>query len=218
MKKSPLSPSAGLELKDLGDRRLLRSLLPLSCAFIGAAFGMVSLGLYAHASSRLTVVPYVITVDRTGAVIARDDLQGSRAIPEQALAADLAGFIEDLRLISQDRKLEELAVRRVYARLKENSQAFTSVERFYTVERPKIRDEGCNAQVENILRVSDREFQIDWCELTENERQSCMRAQLGYELMPPGNDLTTLRFNPLGIRISSLILSPRDPFVKEAAS
>lgn len=211
-------PRSALELADAGERRLLRGLLPLACAFIGAAFGMVSLGLYAHQASKLTVVPYVITVDRTGAVIAREELRGERAVPEQALCADLAGFIEDLRLISQDRRLEEQAVRRVYARLKENSQAFASVERFYTQERPHTTAKSGFAQVENILRVSDKSFQIDWCETAQNDSPRCMRAQLDYELSGAGHDLTTLRFNPLGVRISSLLLSSRDPYVKEAAS
>lgn len=218
MKTSHPVPKSALELADTGRLALMRGLLPLCCAFIGAAFGMVSLGLYAHQSTKLTVVPYVITVDRTGAVIAREELHGERAIPEQALCADLAGFIEDLRLISEDRKLEERAVRRVYARLKENSQAFMSVERFYTKERPLLTAKSGFAQVENILRVSDKSFQIDWCESAADETPRCMRARLDYELMGAGHDLTALRFNPLGVRISSLVLSSRDPYVKEAAS
>lgn len=192
-------------------------LLPLSLAFIGAAFGMVSLGLYASASSKLTIVPYVITVDRTGVVLAHEELTGAPSIPEQALASDLAGFIENLRLRSEDPKVEEQAVRRVYAHLKENSQAFETVEHFYTKERDQLSANSM-ARIENILRVSTHDFQIDWCEDAPHEKNHCMRAQLGYELVPLGKDLSTLRFNPLGVRISSLSLSSRDPFLKEISS
>lgn len=198
---------SALEAENLMRSEIKRDLLPLSCAFIGAAFGMIALFGYLHASSQLSVVPYVITVDKSGAVIARDDLRGANTIPERALASDLIDFIENFRRKTSDQNLFVNSVHKVFARLKDGSQALEEVQRFYTAQK---QDRGeINAQVNSILRVSDKVFQIDWCEGKEQRCDACFRARISYELASPGQDLSALKLNPLGIKINDLRLSPR---------
>ena len=202
-----LGNRSALEAENLLRSEIKRDLLPLCCAFIGASFGMIALFGYLHASSQLSVVPYVITVDKSGAVIARDDLQGSNTIPERALASDLIDFIENLRRKTSDQNLFVNSVHKVFARLKDGSQALEEVQRFYTGQK-QDRSE-INAQVNSILRVSEKVFQVDWCEGKEQRCDACFRARITYELSAPGQDLSALKLNPLGIKIHDLRLSPR---------
>lgn len=193
----------------LRDNLLLKQvrfhLLPLCCALLGAAFGMLSLSAYLYESSKLSVVPYVITVDKSGAVIARDDLKGEIDIPERAIASSLGSFIEDLRTRTEDPQITAKNVRAVYARLKENSQAFLEVDKFYK-EHP--REEDIYTELTSILRISNKVFQIDWCEDSKNQKRKCLRAHLGYEIHKSASDLMALRLNPLGIKIHELQISP----------
>jgi type IV secretory pathway TrbF-like protein len=194
---------------DITRAQLVRTLIPMAFGFAGFAFGFISLCAYISLASKTRIVPYVVTVDRTGAVLWRDDLEGSPEIPEAAVASDIAGFITDLRTVTEDPNLKAQAVRRVYSRLRNGSQALAAVERHYheTQEEEPIPATVC---VENIIRVSSDTFQIDWNELGLKGRGTLMRARVSYSLTPPdGMSLNELKLNPLGVRVNGLTLSQR---------
>ena len=182
-------------------------LLPLCFAFTGAAFGMISLCAYVYESSRLSVVPYVVTVDKTGAVIARDDLKGETSIPDRVVAADLGSFIMNLRLHTEDKDLYKKAFYSVFAHLKENTQALQEVIDFYKAKDDR-KDAYIHAEIMNILRISDQVFLIDWCETGSENTKRCLRSQLTYELQKPTTDPEALSLNPLSLKILRLDISP----------
>ncbi len=201
----------GFDSDNLLLNKVRLTLMPLSIALIGSCFGLIALGAYIHQSSKLQIVPYVITVDKQGAVIARDDVHGSSRIPEIALASDLSNFIEMLRLKSSDKQLMMHAIHTVYARLKPNSPALDVVDRFYNEQRYKQK--SVNAEVTGIMRMSDSCFQIDWHETLNSSdlesKQQYLSARISYELVSSGKDFQSLKLNPLGIRISEIVISPR---------
>lgn len=216
MKKSPdqkdeLKSPLGFDTDNLLLHKVRLTLMPLSIAMIGACFGLISLAAYIYQSSKMQIVPYVITVDKQGAVIARDDVHGSNDIPEIALASDLSNFIEMLRLKSSDKQLMMHAIHTVYARLKPNSPALEVVDKFYN--NHSYRQKNVNAEVTGIMRMSDSCFQIDWHETSNSSeldgQRQYLSARISYELVSTGQDFQSLKLNPLGIRITELVISPR---------
>ncbi len=209
--KNELKVQAGFDTDNLLLHKVRLTLMPLSIALIGACFGLLSFAAYIYQSSKMQIVPYVITVDRQGAVIARDDVHGSSSIPEIALASDLSNFIEMLRLKSSDKQLMMHAVHTVYARLKPNSPALEVVDKFYNSH--SYRQKSVNAEVTGIMRMSDSCFQIDWHETSQSSdpenRRQYLSARISYELVSAGQDFQSLKLNPLGIRITELVISPR---------
>lgn len=194
---------------DLINTRIVRALLPMAFGFTGCAFGFISLCAYISLASETRIVPYVITVDRTGAVISRDDLKAEKTIPEAALASDLASFICDLRTVTEDSNLRARAVRRVYSRLRDGTQAMDAVEKYYLslrTDEPRAQTDVC---IENIIRVSDDSFQIDWSERSD-ANETLMRSHLTYAVTPDGgSSLDALKLNPLGVRVTAISQSQR---------
>ena len=70
---------------DISRAQIVRALIPMAFGLAGCAFGLISLCAYIGLASQTRIVPYVVTVDRTGAVLWRDDLKGSPKIPEAAV-------------------------------------------------------------------------------------------------------------------------------------
>ncbi len=201
----------GFDTDNLLLHKVRLTLMPLCIALTGACFGLLSLAAYLYQSSKFQIVPYVITVDKQGAVIARDDVHGSSHIPEIALASDLSNFVEMLRLKTQDKQLMTHAIHTVYARLKPSSPALNVVDKFY--KEQSYKQKNVSAEVTGIMRMSDSCFQIDWHETLngselESKRQY-LSARISYELVRPSNDFQSLKLNPLGIRINELVISPR---------
>ncbi|MDD7021150.1 MAG: type IV secretion system protein [Aeromonadales bacterium] len=194
---------------DISRAQIVRALIPMAFGLAGCAFGLISLCAYIGLASQTRIVPYVVTVDRTGAVLWRDDLKGSPKIPEAAVASDIASFIADLRTVTDDQNLRAQAVRRVYARLSEGTQALEAVERHYRKEQDAAIEQSA-VSIENILRVSEDTFQIDWSERPEEGPGALMRARVSYTLSPPdGMSLDALKLNPLGVRVAALSMSQR---------
>lgn len=194
---------------NLARSALLRTLIPMAAAFACAAFGMVALCAYISAASSLQIVPYVVTVDRTGAVIARDDLRGAQEVPEQALAADLCAFIEKFRGVSSDPVLNERHMRSVYAHLQDNSQAFGEITRYFREERPHRPDSNpISVSIENIIRMTPGTFQIDWNERSADEKTVRLRANVTCKTVAlQHSELETLQLNPLGVIVTALTIS-----------
>ena len=189
--------------------QIVRALIPMAFGLAGCSFGLISLCAYVKLASETRIVPYVVTVDRTGAVLWRDDLKGSPRVPEAAVASDIASFIADLRTVTDDQNLKAQAVRRVYSRLSEGTQALEAVERHYRQQQDA--DAGQSAvSIENILRVSEDTFQVDWSESSGEGAGVLMRARISYAISPPdGMSLDALKLNPLGVRVAALSLSQR---------
>ena len=194
---------------DLINKRIARTLIPMAFGFTGCAFGFISRCAYINLASKTRIVPYVITVDRTGAVISRDDLKPEKTIPEAALASDLASFISDLRTVTEDSNLRARAVRRVYSRLRDGTQAMDAVEKYYLSMRSEEPGAQTDVCIENIIRVSDDSFQIDWSEKADGN-ETLMRSHLTYAVAPSdGSSLDALRLNPLGVRVTAISQSQR---------
>ncbi len=194
---------------DISRASIVRTLIPMAFGLAGCAFGFISLCAYISLAGKTRIVPYVVTVDRTGAVLWRDDLKGSPKIPEAAIASDIASFIADLRTVTEDQNLKAQAVRRVYSRLSEGTQALEAVERHYH-KAQEHEIEHSTVSIENILRVSPDTFQIDWNEQSGDGDGVLMRARISYTLAPSdGMSLDALKLNPLGLRVAALSLSQR---------
>ncbi|MBQ9273589.1 MAG: hypothetical protein IJ228_02155 [Succinivibrio sp.] len=195
------------------DRILTGGLLHNLVSLGALSLAFASLAAYVQLSNRTTLVPYVVSVDTQGVVLKGGELDPNVELPEQVLAMAVLGFVEDLRSLSSDRELSELAVRRVFAHLRPGSEPCEEVKRFYR-ERLDAdeHDEWVRFQARNVMRLGDESYEISWTEVHHQQgrknREENYRARLSFSLSSPSKDARQLKLNPLGLMVESLVISP----------
>lgn len=188
---------------------LHRLLLPLLALFVGAAFGFAGLAGYLYESKRSLLVPYIVTVDRYGAVLAHDDLRAETAVPERALAAELCRFVETLRTAHPDADEFRRAVNFVYAHLRPDSPARQEIDSFYRL-RQAAGDAGATVGIDSVLRLGGRVFEICFNETAGTRPRRAYRARLTYEIAVADHMNTDLlRLNPLGLYVTHYTVAER---------
>ena len=189
---------------------LRRQTVPLVFALSTLAFAFVVLGIFVWQSQRSSVVPYVVTIDRQGTVLAREELKAEAGIPERALAAELCSFLDSLRRHAEAKEEAKQDIRRAYAHVQPGSSALATLNEYYE-SGEGLEGPGRFVHIENVLRISPERFQIDWTEVFHASRRKPrkMRAQLTYSLARYRSyDHEHVLLNPLGVLVSELHISP----------
>ncbi|MCR5085565.1 MAG: hypothetical protein K6A65_08720 [Succinivibrionaceae bacterium] len=202
----------GLERVDLMRRELRRQLGGPLLGLGGLAFGFACLAALIHQGTQSRLVPYLVTVDRQGVVLAHGELQPSAEIPPQAIAAAACDFIRDLRLVTQDQSLQHRAILRAYSHLREGSAASAAVDAHYRDSNPFSAAESGSTEVRvtNVLLASERTLQVDWQETVRAGQAEVRRAYRGlltFARGEPDQDPGRLLLNPLGIFFEELSVS-----------
>lgn len=184
--------------------------VPLVFALSALAFAFVVLGIFVYQSQRSSVVPYVVTIDRQGTVLAREELKAEQSVPERALAAELCSFLDSLRRHAEAKEEAKQDIRRAYAHVQPGSSALAALNEYYE-SGEGLEGPGRFVHIENVLRISAERFQIDWTEIYHGSRRKPrkMRAQLTYSLARYRSyDHEHILLNPLGVLVSELHISP----------
>ncbi len=216
MKKvhKPESPAAGAGAVNLLLTHLKGRIALLLTAFIGAAFGFVSLGAYIVQSQRSELVPYLVTVDKQGVVLNQGPIQAQTDIPEAAVASALCSFVSNVRRVSSDDGAQRAAITAVYSHIKDGTPAQAELDRFYNQQNPfeRGRKERVEAVISNVIAQAGSTYQIDWQERVTGEmssRVTNMRALISYEVSGSrGLSPEDLLLNPLGIYVTDFVVSP----------
>jgi len=178
---------------------VLSGLVALVCAV-----GVVYIG------AQSKVVPYVVEVDKLGetAAVARAD----RAAPVDAriIKAYLARFVADWRTVTIDRQAQKTAIDRVYAMLPRGSIALQKLNDHFKTHNPftLAAKESVSAAVTNLLPISERTWQVEWQEVTRDDRgavQSTVRMKVSILVgVTPPTEESMILMNPLGVYIMDL--------------
>jgi type IV secretion system protein VirB5 len=173
----------------------------LSCGLaIGLSGGLVFL------ASRGLVTPYVVEIERSGAVrnIAPADRTYQPA--DAQIAYHLARFVEQVRSLSSDAVIVRQNWLKAYDYV--TAQAAVTLNDYARGNDPFARvGRATNAvEVTNAVRTSDNSFQLRWQEqsfeggaLTSSKRFTGLFTIV----IAPPRDEATLRKNPLGIYITA---------------
>lgn len=204
----------GLEDINLLKESLRHDLLPLSAVLLSAAFGFLSLGALLYFQIfKQEIIPYIVTVDRQGAILTSGALKAADGIPEEIIATTLCDFLEKLRCAGDDHDLKRRDIEYIYAHLKDKSSALAYVDDYYQKQDPFLKDRYVKIELQNLIRAAQKTFQIDWIETTDfnkSHKRQKMRAQITYELVRVKHrSLNSLKLNPLGIFITDIRLSER---------
>ncbi len=197
----------------------MRNALPLILGLGGMGLGFFSLGYLLMKNREPQVIPYIVTVDKQGSVLASEELHPSDNIPETALAAFMCEFTEKVFSICQDSDLQREYIRKVYSMVELESQARRYLDSYYNDSQ--LFRAGANSlssvKIDSVSRLSDNSFQVDYTvttqrfdESTEKQFKSVLSYRIGSISF---ESVEELRLNPLSVLIYEIKTSRK--LVKE---
>lgn len=176
------------------------------------AFGALGLsaglaGAFAWQSAQSRVVPYVVEVDRLGAVRAVAPAEAGHAPSDAEIAWHLSEFIRHVRTVSLDPVLMRRDWLAAYDFVTPRAAAFLGAYARQARPFEAIGERTVSVQVTSVVRASDRSFQVKWAETAfargDEDGTTRWTAILGVRIRPPA-DAETLRRNPLGIYVDAI--------------
>lgn len=161
-------------------------------------------------SAQSRVVPYVVEVDRLGAVQAVGPAIRPYDPTDAQIAWFLARFVTDVRALPLDPVLVRKDWLEAYGFAAGNAVAF--LDGYARARDPfkAVGDSSVSVDVTSVVRASDRSFQVKWTE--QAYRQGSLAATsrwtaiLAIAIRPP-RDATVLRRNPLGLYVTGIAWS-----------
>ena len=214
VKNNDLKALYGNEKYNLIIIELKQRLSLIITACICASFGFLCLGAYVIKSSQSQIIPYLVTIDTHGVVLARGRIDLDKNISKEAIGSTLASFIKNMRSISSDSKIQRNLILETYAFVKEGSLASHKLDSYFNEENPFIKNKKTtvNVNINNVITQDHNRIQIDWTEEIFNDEalsDSLMyRAILAYEINEEKiSDPNDLLLNPLGIFVKDFAVS-----------
>lgn len=215
MKTKISKPSVyGNEKYNIAISELKQRLSLIITALIGTAFGFICLGAYIVKSSQSQIIPYLVTVDTHGVILAKGRIDLNKQIPQEAIAATLSNFIKNLRSVTSDSKVQRDFILETYAYVKEGSPALQKLNDFYNNENPFIKQEqgSINIIINNVISQEHNRLQIDWTEELSDalslSKKQMFRAILAYSVSnEAAKDPDALLLNPLQIFVEDFAVS-----------
>ena len=176
------------------------------------AFGCLALvavvtGDDIRARSRTTVTPFVVEVDRLGAVQAIAPATAGYQPSDEQIAYFLGRFITEVRALSVDPVVVRQAWLEAYAQI--TSHAKPTLDEYARAADPfgKIGRRAVTVDVTSVVRASDRSFRIAWVEHPYADGSplpsDSWSAILTVVIQTPQTE-AWLRQNPLGIYIDAI--------------
>ena len=179
-------------------------------ALISGAVALVSVMGIAYIGAQNKVVPYVVEVDKLGEAATVSRADRARAVDSRVIKAYLARFAADWRTVTVDRQAQKSAIDRVYAMLPGGSIAVSKLNDHFRDHNPfaLAAKESVSVAVTNLLPLSERTWQLEWQEVTRDQRGQVlsnvrMRASILVGITPPTQESLIL-VNPLGVYITDL--------------
>ena len=176
-------------------------------AFGCLALAAIVMGDDLHARSRSAVTPFVVEVDRLGAVQAVAPATPDYGPSDAQVAYFLGRFITDVRGLSIDPVVVRQAWLDAYAQI--TNHAKPVLDEFARISDPfgKIGKRAVTVDITSVVRASDRSFRIAWVEHPYEEGAPLpaerWSAILTVVIQTPHTE-ERLRQNPLGIYIDAI--------------
>ena len=158
-------------------------------------------------STRSTVVPYVVEVDRLGAAQAVAPATENFRPTDPQIAFHLARFVENVRQVPAD----PIVLRQNWLRAYDftTDRGSVALNDYARANDPfaRVGDEQVAVEISSVIRASDSSFRVAWTErrylngqLARTERWT---AILTVVLQPP-RTAEALRKNPLGVFVHAI--------------
>ncbi len=188
---------------------LKNTVMAVIFGLLGLALGFASL-LYTLLNSNSTsYLPYIITIDKNGALLGHDTITET-SIPEPARAAFVCDFIEALYTISSDRDYQVRLIRTVYARLSKDALLRSMVDSHYEQSEKLFLTKNHHREViiESLLKKSEKTYEVEYTIKNRSEKtmstEQFKATVVLSDCTREKRSLEDLRLNPLGLLISHL--------------
>ena len=204
-----------LYFKDEALRLLNHTIYPMVFGLIGFACGLGALAYVVSIQGKSVYVPYLVTVDKSGSILASGELEENMEISDAALANFICEYIEKLYSIVSDPQTQINLIKSVYARTDLQSFAQKSIDEFYSKENV-LEGKGKKkreVKILSIVRLSKKCFQVDFLMrsiLNDKTVEEHYKAEMFFTTRDIRYlKLNDLRLNPLGIFITEFNVSKK---------
>lgn len=204
------SPLQGMHRQNLVIRALRHQLLYMCLSLGGLGIGLLSLGALIYKSNQSNLIPYVVTVDSHGVVLNQGQAVPQVQIPKTVVTSQLCNFVRNLRMLSQDREVQQQAILNAYAFVRPDSELIKQMNEYYSSHNPFQAAEQAQVSIDiaNAIEMGPHTFQIDWVENTAHQEPKRMRAMISYSVQPVlKTDADSLLRNPLGLYVENFVFS-----------
>ncbi len=152
------------------------------------------------------VVPYVVEVDRFGAVANFGPAEQLKKLDERLIRSLLSHWIWNTRSVVSDPSAQRVLIERSYAYLTQSAEGV--VNQHLRENNPYANEFRVQIQVESVLRLGEDSWQVEWVETrggagSASGQKSQWRAALRAELRRV-ESADTLAENPLGLYITDV--------------
>jgi type IV secretion system protein VirB5 len=183
-------------------------------AIISLSIALASVAGVVHIGSQSKYIPYVVEVDKLGQPVAVAPAQLAPAMNQRVVAAMVAAFVSDARLVTPDIALQRKAIFRVYSMLSARDPATAKTNEWLNGTEDsspfkRAANEIVSTDIASVLPQTSDTWQVDWIE-TVRDRQGVMkgkpfrmRALVTVYTLPTTPQMTEEQFrsNPLNIYV-----------------
>jgi type IV secretion system protein VirB5 len=165
-----------------------------------------------HMAGKITVVPYIVQVDRHGYEIAVEPVAASR-VDTRLIIAHVARYIWSLKTVFTDPEAQLHLMNFIYNSTPVDTAAEKRYREYYTANNPAAisESETVSATVSSVLSLSADTWQAEWVE----ERYTLGGERIGVKhyrgifataVITPGS-MREILLNPLGIYVTDFNFS-----------
>ena len=180
--------------------------------FISLTIALVATAGAIYLAGQKEVVPYIVEIDKTG-LVQQVQQAGTvdQATQDKIITAQLASFVEKVRNVVLDIRIQRKNVYDAYVYLRKNTPAYTKVTQFYRKHDPftRAKTETVFVEIVRIMPLKDKAYQIEWRETVMDRKTGQTKNVYNYKLIayislsPPSDEAAILK-NPIGLIINDL--------------
>lgn len=176
-------------------------LLAMSMAVIGFVYAL-------YQSTQIKLVPYIVEVDQLGNTATGGFPTQIEYADERVVRAMLGQWVTNFRSITPDTVVQTGYINRTYAMLRQQDPSTEKVNAWFRNNSPfdQAREKTVSVEINNVVALSDRSYQIDWTEIERNRsgRETATRRWRGIATvaLSPPQDEAVIRLNPIGLYLA----------------
>ena len=181
--------------------------------FISLLITLISVLGLIYIGSKNKLVPYVVEVDKVGAVKAINYAQQSHIDNKRVIKYSLAEFIQNFKTIYGDAKIQKNMIFKIYRYLSPSYPAYNMVNSYYKENSPfeRLTKETVRVKVNSIVPINENTYQVDWEEIVSDPRGMTIRtdsfkASITTLIVPPTTQAEIMK-NPIGLYIKEFNFS-----------
>jgi type IV secretory pathway TrbF-like protein len=174
---------------------------------LGLAMAVISFTYTLYLSTQVKLVPYIVEVDKHGTALAAGFAEQIEYADPRVVRAALGNFVTSFRSITPDAVVQKQYIDRTYALLRTSDPSTQKINAWFRSNPPfeKARTATLAIEVNNIVALSNRTYQIDWTEYERDRkgRETATRRFRGIATvaLTAPQDEATIRLNPIGLYV-----------------